>query len=104
MKIKFKKRVKVNLDGIFNLKTKTICKIPKYPKSGNKKFTKLEKPIGEKITLLMHKIAANCGKYSLFKQILFKKLMPKDIAVVKIAAKIIKPYKILNSGNLWFIT
>lgn len=63
-------------------------------------FTKLKNPIGEIIILLIHKIVTNCGKLLLFLQILFKKLIPTEIAVVKIAIKIINPYIYLNSVNL----
>ena len=36
--------------------------------------------------------------------ILFNKPVPTEIAVVKIAIKIINPYRLLTLGNLFFIT
>ena len=54
--------------------------------------------------LVIHKILTNSGKLFLFLQILFKKLIPTDVAVVKIAIKIIIPYILLHLVNVCFTT
>ena len=81
-----------------------ICKIPIYPNAGNKNFTKLENPKFDTITLIMHIKKAYFVALFLSVSILFSKLEPREIAVVKIAIRIINPYRLLTLGNIFFIT
>lgn len=67
------------------------CINPKIPKIGYNKLTKFEKPNPEKITAQIHIKAEMTLKLFLLLETFFKKLIPKEIAVVKIEIRIIIP-------------
>ena len=72
-----------------------ISKKPKKPKNGYKVFSREEKPTLLHNSAIVH-IKIEKIKYCfLFLDILFKKLKPAEIAVVKIAIKIVKLNKYL---------
>ena len=70
---------------------------------GYNKFTKFEKPILETKTALTHIKMAYCLYVFLLYAIFSKKLVPKEILVVRIELKIINPYIYLHIGEIFFI-
>ena len=75
-----------------------------YPNIGNNTLTKFENPILATIILVKHIKKAISLYFFLPLLTLFKNPEPIEIAVVKIAIKIISPYILLIFGNLLFIT
>ena len=69
-----------------------ISNNPIYPKIGYNKFNRLPKPKLQQQIDVIHKIIEKIKYCLLFLEVLFKKLYPAEIAVVKIADKITKPY------------
>ena len=71
---------------------------------GYNKFTKFEKPILETKTALIHIKMAYCLYVFLLCAIFSKRLVPKEMLVVKIELRIINPYIYSNIGEIFEAT
>ena len=71
---------------------------------GNNIFTRFENPMGIIIRLVMQSNFEKSLNFFSFFEMLFRRLIPAEIAVVNMAIKITMPYRLWYFVNLFFIT